>query len=236
MMSSPLPSGVSERSNRRTLSTMSGTLTNPDTDTKKKRPSGGLPSWPWLLAIVALIGAVAILATMLVARDAGGTAAVASASPSPGVSGNASPTPDSANPSGEPTPPPAQDDLTEGPFDPDMKGKIADILNSQNTAVFAQSGLFHDPVEVHVVGGEDKVMSPDEATMTISFMFTMNDPYAWDLDLSDTYLNAYRTHYAELFPAWAIVARSHNGAVFSFLGHGSVITTVVAVAHEGSLV
>lgn len=212
----------------------------PTAETSLQRSSRGLPSWPWLLTIVVLLVVVAILATMLVAgRGSGTNAAAGDSAPAPPVpSESASPSPVAAEPSGNPVlpPPAAEDDITEGPFDAGMKAKIADILNSQNTAVFAQSGLFHDPVEVRVLGGQDKAMSPDEATMAISFMFTPSDPYAWDLDLSNDYLNAYRTHYADLFPSWAIVARSHNGAVFSFLGHGSIITTVVAVAEEGSLV
>ncbi len=213
---------------------------HPTSEPSKPQHTGGLPSWPWLLVMTVLLVLIAILATMLVVSGGSGTnTAVGDSSPVPPVTAeSASPSPSQTKPSVAPAPPPppAQDDLTEGPFDPGMKQKIADILNSQNTAVFAQSGLFHDPVEVYVVGGQDKAVSPDEAALAISFMFTPNDPYAWDLDLSDDYLNAYRTHYAELFPSWAIVARSHSGSVFSFLGHGSIITTVVAVANEGSLV
>lgn len=179
--------------------------------------AGGLPSWPWLLAVVVLLIITAILATMVVMR-------AASASP---VAGRQTAPATSAAPT-------ANDGQAEGPFDPDVAGRIADVINSRDATGFAKDGLFHDPVKVIILGLEDQMMSPDDAANAIKFMFESADTSPWDLHVSNAMRVELRHHYPAYFPESAIVAESHN-SLFSFLGHGSVITTVIAIADEDDL-
>ena len=67
----------------------------------------------------------------------------------------------------------------------------------------------------------------------MGFMFTPGDPNPWDLALSDSVLAGYRAGpYGQYFPVGAIVARSHDGHVFSFIGHDSTITTMFLAASD----
>ncbi len=184
--------------------------------------AGGLPSWPWLLAVVALLIITAILATMVVMR-------AASASP---VAGRQTAPATSAAPTANDGQ--ANDGQAEGPFDPDVAGRIADVINSRDATGFAKDGLFHDPVKVIILGFEDQMMSPDDAANAIKFMFESADTSPWDLHVSNAMRVELRHHYPAYFPESAIVAESHN-SLFSFLGHGSVITTVIAIADEDDL-
>ena len=61
----------------------------------------------------------------------------------------------------------------------------------------------------------------------MSFMFTPMDPNPWDLALSDSVLASYRSGpFGQYFPEGAIVARSSDGHVFSFIGHDKTVTTM----------
>jgi len=75
-----------------------------------------------------------------------------------------------------------------------------------------------------------------KAVNSMQFMFTPDDPNPWDLALSDSVLAGYRAGpFGQYFPVGAIVARSHDGHVFSFIGHGSTITTMFMAASEDLL-
>ncbi|MBX3079346.1 MAG: hypothetical protein KF692_08980 [Cryobacterium sp.] len=215
-----------------TLRNSDPTSTPPSGGEQRIRQRWYLPAWMWSLITAIPILLLAIIAVLLVTLHYSSTGTTQSATaPSP-----TAPAPTATATAEEPTPTASALDNAVGTFDSDMRSKIADILNSQNTAVFAQDGLFSDPVEVFVVGGDDSWLTPSEAALAIGFNFTPDDPYAWDLNVPEVYLTAYRgTVFGEFFPDGAIVARSHDKRLVSFLGHGSTITKVFVAASEGAM-
>ena len=199
------------------------------------RRLGPLPVW---LRVVLAVIALVLLIILGVALFAGGGKPSSIASPSPTES-RASPTP-SETPSATPTPTSTTapgNDAGQGTFDSDLPNFIADTLNSQNTAVLSQSGTFSNPIFVLAANSDlTDNMTPDDAASAMDFMFTPSDPNPWDLALSDSVLAGYRAGpYGQYFPLGAIVARSHDGHVFSFIGHDSTITTMFMAASEDLL-
>jgi hypothetical protein len=198
------------------------------------RRLGPLPVWLW---IVLTAIAVILLIVLGVALFAGGGTPSAAPSPTPGAT-SATPTP-SETPSATPTPTPTAttDPSGQGTFDSDLPNFLSDALNSQNTAVLSQSGTFSNPVFVLAANSDlQENMSPDDAVGSMQFMFTPGDTNPWDLALSDSVLAGYRAGpYAQYFPVGAIVARSHDGHVFSFIGHDSTITTMFLAASDDLL-
>jgi len=197
------------------------------------RRLGPLPVWLWITLIAI---AVVLLIILGVALFAGG--AKPSADVSPTASTTVSSTP-SETPSATPTPTatPTADASGQGTFDSDLPNFLSDALNSQNTAVLAQSGTFSNPVLVFAANSDlNENMSPDDAAVAMQFMFTPGDTHPWDLALSDSVLAGYRAGpYGQYFPIGAIVARSNDGHVFSFIGHDSTITTMFLAASDDLL-
>ncbi|MEP6843306.1 MAG: hypothetical protein ABJA11_07275, partial [Pseudolysinimonas sp.] len=142
----------------------------------------------------------------------------------------------SATPTPSPTTP-ARTDVEQGTFDSALPNFLSDTLNSQNTAVLSQSGTFSNPVFVTAANSDlQDNLSPDDAVTAMAFMFTPSDPNPWDLALSDSVLAGYRAGpFGQYFPVGAIVARSHDGHVFSFIGHDSTITTMFMAASDDLL-
>jgi len=216
---------------------MSDAASNPqNADSAPERPSrrrlGPLPVWLW---IVLVIVAVVLLTILGFALFAGGGAPSASGSPT--ATGSASPTP-SDTPSATPTPTPtASSAADQGTFDSDLPNFISDTLNSQNTAVLVEGGTFSNPIFVLAANSDlNENMTPEDAVTAMQFMFTPEDPNPWNLALSDSVLAGYRAGpYGQYFPVGAIVARSHDGHVFSFIGHDSTITTMFMAASEDLL-
>ncbi len=118
-----------------------------------------------------------------------------------------------------------------------MSGYLSDVLNSQNTAVLSQGGTFTDPVFVVAANSDQNGnQSPDDAVQSMDFMFSYEDPNPWNLALPDSTLAQFRAGpYGPYFPVDAIVAESHDGHVFSFIGHDSAITAVFMAASESYL-
>lgn len=119
---------------------------------------------------------------------------------------------------------------------------MPDVLNSQNTAVLAQGGTFSTPVIVVLVDEgppqtmSSETLSPDDAVQAMQPMFTALEPTPWNLALSEAELASYRSGpYGDYFPMGAIVAKSSDGHVFSFIGHGSTITTMFMATSDGLL-
>ena len=201
----------------------------------RSRRLGPLPVWLWIvLAVVALV----ILIIVAIALFAGGGKPSSIASPSP--------TESSASPTLSPTATPSATrtstagggtDSGQGTFDSDLPNFMSDTLNSQNTAVLSQSGTFSNPVFVLAANSDlSENMTPDDAVQAMQFMFTPSDPNPWDLALSDSVLAGYRSGpFGRYFPVGAIVARSHDGHVFSFIGHDSTITTMFMAGSEDLL-
>lgn len=199
------------------------------------RRLGPLPVWLWIvLAAIALI----LLIVLGFALFAGGGKPSSIGSPTPSES-SATPTPSQTpTASATPTPTPSVgNSVGQGTFDSALPNFLSDTLNSQNTAVLSQSGTFSDPIFVLAANsGLTQYMTPDEAVSAMDFMFTPSDPNPWDLALSDSVLAGYRAGpYGQYFPVGAIVARSHDGHVFSFIGHDSTITTMFMAASEDLL-
>ena len=199
------------------------------------RRLGPLPVWLWIvLAVIAL----ALLIVLAIALFAGGGTPSSITSPSPTESSaSPSPTPTaSATPTLTPTPAPGGD-VGQGTFDSALPDFLSDTLNSQNTAVLSQSGTFSNPVFVLAANSDlNQNMTPDDAVQAMQFMFTPSDPNPWDLALSDSVLAGYRAGpYGQYFPVGAIVARSHDGHVFSFIGHDSTITTMFMAGSQDLL-
>lgn len=195
---------------------------------------GPLPVWLWIVLIVI---AVLLLVAVGIALFAGLGAPSSITSPTPSASSE-SPTP-SATPTSSETPSATATSggAEQGTFDSALPDFLSDTLNSQNTAVLAQSGTFSDPIFVLAANsGLTQNMTPEDAVDAMQFMFTPSDPNPWDLALSDSVLAGYRAGpYGEYFPVGAIVARSHDGHVFSFIGHDSTITTMFMAASEDLL-
>lgn len=189
-----------------------------------------LPVWLWVVLAGILVAIVAIVAIPLISGSGDGVATTPT--PSDSSSPTASPTPSTTS-----TPTPTASDVGQGTFDSAMVEFVTDTLNSQNTAVLAQGGTFSNPVSVVVAhDGSAESMSPDDAVHAMGSMFTPLDPNPWDLALSDSVLASYRSGpYGEYFPEGAIVATSHDGHVFSFIGHDRTITTMFMAASEDLL-
>lgn len=196
------------------------------------RRLGPLPVGLWIVLIVV---AVVLLIILGVALFAGGGGPSAAGSPTPTASESSTP---SDTPSETPSPSPtASSTADQGAFDSDLSNFISDTLNSQNTAVLAQSGTFSNPIFVIAANADGAGnMTPEDAVNSMQFMFTPDDPNPWDLALSDSVLAGYRAGpFGQYFPVGAIVARSHDGHVFSFIGHDSTITTMFMAASEDLL-
>ncbi|MEO6116771.1 MAG: hypothetical protein ABIP33_10330 [Pseudolysinimonas sp.] len=196
---------------------------------------GPLPVWLWIVIIVAVVIAL-IIGGIAIFAGGGGPTSIASPTPTPTAS-SASPTP-SETPSPTPTASPTGDSAGgQGTFDSALPNFLSDTLNSQNTAVLSQSGTFSNPVFVTAANSDlQDNLSPDDAVTAMAFMFTPSDPNPWDLALSDSVLAGYRAGpFGQYFPVGAIVARSHDGHVFSFIGHDSTITTMFLAASDEDL-
>lgn len=200
--------------------------TDPAEPTKRRRRP---PLWVWIA-----LGVVVALILIGAALFGRGTPDQPAASPSSSAS-HASPTATS-------TPPPATEaagdpDVGQGTFASEMDGYLSDVLFSQNTAVLDEGGTFSDPVFVATATSEPgRNMTPTEAVHAMEGMFTPVDPDPWDLALSSDTLDGYRAGpYGAYFPAGAIVARSHDGHVFAFIGDGDTITTMFMASSESLL-
>jgi len=201
-----------------------------------RRKLGPLPVWLWVVLTLIVGVLLIVLGVALITRD--GTPPSLSGAPSPSRS-SASPTPSesrSATPTASPSAS-ATSTAESGAFDSGLLSFVTDTLNSQNTAVLAQSGTFSDPVFVLAANSDlSENMSPEDAVNAMQFMFTSEDPHPWDLALSESVLAGYRAGpFGQYFPAGAIVARSNDGHVFSFIGHDSTITTMFLAASDDLL-
>lgn len=204
------------------------------TDEPRARRRGVLPWWLWVSLALVIVAVLIIVALPLL--SGGGSSVTPSSNPTVPASASPSPTSSASSPP-TPTPTPTGTDLGQGTFTSEMFGYMSDVLNSQNTSVLAQSPNFSNPVLVVAANsGLNQNMSPDDAVSAMGSMFTPLDPNPWDLALPNTVLETYRSGpYGQYFPQGAIVAKSHDGHVFSFIGNGSTITTMFMAASEGQL-
>ncbi len=210
--------------------TPSDPQTDAATDDRRRRWLGPLPVWAWVLLTVLLVIVLVVLGILLFssgAKNADPAATSASPSPTPSASVTAGPTPTAT----------AGSDVGQGTFASEMDSYLGDVLFSQNTAVLSEGGTFSDPIFVLAANsGLTQNMTPDEAVDAMDFMFTPVDPNPWDLALPESTLDGYRAGpYGSYFPVGAIVARSYDGHVFSFIGNDFTITTMFMAASEDLL-
>ncbi|MEO7350027.1 MAG: hypothetical protein ABIW32_09265 [Terrimesophilobacter sp.] len=189
--------------------------------TTEVKRRGALPWWLWVLIVALVLGMLALVAIPILTANK--PEASPSTSPTPAVNEMTTPTETQS-----PTPTPTASDVGQGTFDSDMFNYVSDVLNSQNTAVLDQGGTFSNPVHVVTANsGQDSNLTPRDAVEAMGFMFTPMDLNPWDLASSDSVLTTYRSGpFGQYFPEGAIVARSSDGHVFSFIGHDKIITTM----------
>ncbi|MEO5535135.1 MAG: hypothetical protein ABIR17_08400 [Pseudolysinimonas sp.] len=205
-----------------------------NTNDRRRGWLGPLPVWAWVLITMVLVVGLLLIGVRLFS---GGAQGEASSSPSPTPSA-ASPSPTaSETPTLSPTPTETPDASGQGTFDSGMDAYLSSVLDSQNTAVLDQGGTFSNPVFVLAANsGLTQNMSPSDAVAAMNFMFTPSDPNPWDLALSDATLAGYRAGpYGGYFPVGAIVARSHDGHVFSFIGNDHTITRMFMASSDDLL-
>jgi len=179
----------------------------------------GLPSWAWVLISVLLL-ALVIIAVLLLIRFGPSTptvVATATAESTPTATATQTPTP-------VPTPTPTSRSA-QGTFDVDMSTIVLEILNSGNTAVFDGGQYFSDPILVSAAASDlNQPMTPQDAVASMQFLVNGQANNSWTL-ATDADLATYRAGpYGAHFPEGAIVAKSVNSHVVSFIGDRRVIT------------
>lgn len=155
------------------------------------------------------------------------------ASPGPGItpSGTLTPT--------DPTPDATIPESPTGDAGAELRANVVDAVRSGNTA--AIEGYLAPVVHVTRCASEDEGDVSDPA-LVIDAVESVSSPTAtWDFDLPadtlDTYANdpGHYPAYADDFPAGAIVGRSSDRAVLSFVAAGEAITRVFVCIDEFAL-
>jgi hypothetical protein len=187
-----------------------------------------LPSWVWILISVLLLGLV-VVSVLLLIRFGPTTPTdlpTSTAESTPTATATQTPSP-------VPTPTPPSD---QGTFDADMSSIVLEILNSGNTAVFAQGGYFSDPILVSAAAsGLNEPMTPQDAVAAMQFLVNGQADNSWTL-ATDADLATYRAGpYGGHFPEGAIVAKSVNSHVVSFIGDHRIITNMFMVGVTDTL-
>ena len=162
----------------------------------------------------------------------------------PGAPAPATPTPDESSSSATPTPEPteteAADDGTQGtadnPVDPEVRGNIVDAVSSGNTAALPFAATVH--VTYAASEEEGDVSDFDLLVMDVSNATSMSA--VWDFNLPDSLIATYRgpvgEAYYDDFPEGAIVGRSSEDRVISFVVTGGQITRLFISNSESALI
>jgi hypothetical protein len=188
-----------------------------------------MPIWLWIVIAVVVIAVVATTILLLTARHPSTNADSHSPAPSHSATASATPTP---------SPTPTETAIAGGgTFDSSMDDYIASALDTQNTAILSDGGVFTNPITVVAAASDQNgPMNPDDAVNAMNFMFDPTAAHDWDLALPASTISSYRSGpYGYFFPAGAIVARSFDGHVFSFVGHDKLITAMYMAASEDLL-
>lgn len=174
-----------------------------------------MPVWGWVV-IAVLVAAIIAIAVMFGMR---GATPEASTTPTP--SETTSPSPTAAE---TPTPAPSESATA---LDPALTETFLAALNSGNTAVFAQGGYFSDPIlVVAAASGLNEEMSPVDAVNELAPLLSLELPEPWS-EASAADIETYRSgDYAEYFPDGAIVVKSTQNHVISFIGSDNTVTTL----------
>jgi hypothetical protein len=108
-----------------------------------------------------------------------------------------------------------------------MASIVLEIMNSGNTAVFAQGGYFSDPILVSAAASDmNGPITPQDAVASMQFLVNGQADNSWSL-ASAADLAIYRAGpYGANFPEGAIVVKSVNSHVVSFIGDKRVITNM----------
>jgi hypothetical protein len=187
-----------------------------------------IPVWLWIVIAVIVLAVIGAAVFLLIDRP---TSVNSVRSPAPSRS-------QSPSASATPTPTPSQSAVAGGgTFDSSMDDYVASALDTQNTAVLSDGGVFTNPVDVVAAASDQNgPLSPDAAVDAMAFMFDPSTEETWNLALPASTIAAYRAGpYGYFFPVGAIVARSADSHVFSFVGHDRLITTMYMVGSEDLL-
>ncbi len=183
-----------------------------------------LPKWVWIV-LGALAAALIVVLVLVLGRS---TPDAPPAVTAPSASATESPSP---TPSETPTPAPDEPGL-----DADLTENFLAALNSGNTSIFAQGGYFSDPIQVvGAASGLNQAMTPVEAVSAIDPLLSLEIAEPWE-EASAADIETYRSGaYAEYFPDGAIVVKSSQDHVISFIGSGHTVTTLFLVMVTDSL-
>jgi hypothetical protein len=160
----------------------------------------------------------------------------------PGTPTPSTPTPDESSSSSTPTPEPteteAADDGTgdaDNPVDPEVRGNIVDAVSSGNTAALPFAATVH--VTYAASEEEGDVSDYNLLVMDVSNATSMSA--VWDFNLPAALIATYRgpvgEAYYDDFPEGAIVGRSSEDKVISFVVSGGQITRLFISNSESAL-
>jgi hypothetical protein len=176
-----------------------------------------MPAWGWVVIAVLVVAIVAIAVAF------GMRAATPGASTDPAPTETSSETA-SPPPSEAPSPTPTEEPTA---LDPDLTENFLAALNSGNTAIFAQGGYFSDPIlVVGAASGLNEQMSPADAVAELDPLLSLEIAEPWS-EASAADIEVYRSgDYAEHFPDGAIIVKSTQNHVISFIGSDHTVTTL----------
>jgi hypothetical protein len=159
----------------------------------------------------------------------------------PGTPTPATPDPDESSSSSTPTPDPTDD--TEGgdggEVDATIRANIVDAVSSGNTA--ALEGYFAPTVHVTYAASEDEGDVSDHGLLVMNISNATSPTAVWDFDLPASVIAAYRDSpgsagaYIDDFPEGAIVGRSSEDKVISFVVADGLITRFLIANSEFAL-
>ncbi len=172
-----------------------------------------MPVWGWVV-IAVLVAAIVAIAVAFGMRGA-----------TPEASTTPTPT-ETASPTAVETPAPTPSESAAA-LDPALIETYLAALNSGNTAVFAQGGYFSDPIlVVAAASGLNEEMSPVDAVNELAPLLSLELPEPWS-EASAADIETYRSgDYAEYFPDGAIIVKSTQNHVISFIGSDHTVTTL----------
>ncbi len=178
---------------------------------------------PTLLLLPALA-----LATVLLAGCVPGTPTPATSHPSESAS---------STPSPEPTETEGTDDGTDDgtAVDPDVRANIVDAVSSGNTAALP----FAPTVHVTYAASESEGDVSDQNLLIMDVSNATSTSAIWDFNLPESLIATYRgapgEAYYDDFPVGAIVGRSSEDKVISFVVSGGQITRLFISNSESAL-
>lgn len=108
-----------------------------------------------------------------------------------------------------------------------MDSALIGLLATGDASALSEGGGLSEPVQIVNIGSDYDFSgreTPDQAVSTLQSTLASPPSTHWDL-ISTASVSAYRAGpYAACFPQGAVVARSSDGRVISFIGFDTTIT------------